>query len=68
MLAKECFIPEFKPAVTHKFIKKINDEGMLLKNVTQNIDGLELTAGLPLDKLIQAHGHSRSARCIDCKK
>lgn len=57
-----------KPAITHKFIKKVNDEGLLCKAVTQNIDGLELDAGLPLDKLIQAHGHSRNVRCIECKK
>ena len=37
-------------------------------NLTQNIDDLEIKAGIPEDKLIQAHGHSRSAHCIGCKK
>lgn len=37
-------------------------------NLTQNIDDLEVLAGLPEEKLIQAHGHSRSAHCISCKK
>ena len=68
MLSKECFQPGIKPVITHKFIKKINDEGQLLRAITQNIDGLELDAGLPLDKLIQAHGHFRNVRCIECKK
>ena len=37
-------------------------------NLTQNIDDLEIKAGIPEHKLIQAHGHSRSAHCIGCKK
>jgi len=37
-------------------------------NLTQNIDDLEIKAGIPENKLIQAHGHSRSAHCIVCKK
>lgn len=55
-----------KPVQAHKFIKKVADEGQLLINFTQNIDGLELDAGLPENLLIQAHGHMRSAHCIEC--
>lgn len=51
---------------SHYFIKKVADEGMLLMNFTQNIDGLELDAGVPFDKLTQAHGHMRTARCCEC--
>ena len=29
--------------------------------------GLELEAGLRAEKLVQAHGHIRSAHCIVCK-
>lgn len=36
-------------------------------NMTQNIDDLEIMAGVKEDKLLQAHGHSRSAHCIDCR-
>ncbi len=56
-----------KPVKAHYFIKKCADEGILQINYTQNIDGLELDAGLSLDQLVQAHGHMRSARCIDCQ-
>lgn len=55
------------PVKSHYFIKKVADEDMLLMNFTQNIDGLELDAGVPMDKLIQAHGHMRTARCCECK-
>jgi len=67
-LCKELFTAEPKPTLGHKFIKKLNDEGLLHMNLTQNIDDLETKAGLPLDKLIQAHGHARSAHCISCGK
>lgn len=66
-LSKEFFaFQEYQPVTAHKFIKALDDQDMLLRNYTQNIDGLELTAGLPLNKLVQAHGHTRSAHCIDC--
>ena len=52
----------------HKFIKKIQDEGTLLKVLTQNIDDLEVKAGVKPEVMIQAHGHSRSAHCISCEK
>lgn len=56
-----------KPVYAHKFIKKCHDNDLLLMNYTQNIDGLELEAGLPLSHLIQAHGHMRSAHCYKCR-
>lgn len=64
------FLREFdvNPVKAHKFIKLLHDRDQLLMNYTQNIDGLELKAGLPLDKLTQAHGHMREAYCHQCKK
>ena len=41
--------------------------GVLLRCYTQNIDGLEELAGIPREKIVQAHGGFDSARCIDCK-
>jgi len=57
-----------KPVLAHHFIKIFNDEKILHRSYTQNVDGLELEAGLPAGKLIEAHGHLRSATCISCKK
>ena len=57
-----------KPVLAHYFIKTVNDEGQLHRSYTQNVDGLELDAGLPSGKLIEAHGHLRTARCISCSK
>jgi NAD-dependent histone deacetylase SIR2 len=35
---------------------------------TQNIDCLERRAGVPADKIIEAHGSFATQRCIECKK
>lgn len=64
---KEFLLCRAKPVSAHHFIKRLNDEGQLMMNYSQNIDDLELDAGLPLDKLVQAHGHMRTAHCIDCR-
>mmetsp|Transcript_14850 Transcript_14850/g.35997 ORF Transcript_14850/g.35997 Transcript_14850/m.35997 type:complete len:190 (+) Transcript_14850:613-1182(+) len=44
----------------------LSDKGLLLRLYSQNIDGLEYLAGIPDDKLVECHGHFRSATCIDC--
>ena len=33
---------------------------------TQNIDGLEAIAGVDPERLVECHGHFRSASCINC--
>jgi len=35
---------------------------------TQNIDGLELKAEIPKEKILFAHGNSKEAHCCGCKK
>ena len=41
---------------------------MLLRLYTQNIDGLEFLAGIPAEKLVECHGHFRTATCCRCHK
>jgi len=69
--AKELLPPAegegYEPTPCHKFIKKLNDKKLLVRHYTQNIDGLEWKAGLPDDKLIEAHGSFRNAHCIKCR-
>lgn len=38
----------------------------LLRNYTQNIDGLEFDAGLNEEHVIQAHGGFQTCHCIGC--
>ena len=43
---------QVKPSGAHHFIKEMEEKGNLLLNFTQNIDGLELKAGLSASKLL----------------
>jgi NAD-dependent SIR2 family protein deacetylase len=56
------------PTLTHSFLKLLSDKGLLLRLYSQNIDGLEYLAGIPEKKLVECHGHFRTASCIDCHK
>jgi NAD+-dependent protein deacetylase sirtuin 2 len=57
----------YEPTMAHNFIKILNDMGVLLRNYSQNVDALELKAGLPEHKLIQVHGgFNKSAQCTNC--
>src|SRR2546423_7614933 len=55
-----CFTP------THAFIKVLQDRRKLLTNYTQNIDGLEVVAGIT--NLVQTHGSITAGRCMRCNK
>ena len=46
----------------------LSDKGLLLKLFTQNIDCLDLKAGVPADKIVEAHGSFANQHCIDCKQ
>lgn len=59
-----------KPTKCHEFIKFLSDQKILTRNYTQNIDSLELKAGIPEDLLIQFHGNMRTSTCLNpnCKQ
>ncbi|CAE6397113.1 unnamed protein product [Rhizoctonia solani] len=65
-LAYELYPGKFRPTITHSFIKLLSDKGMLHMCFTQNIDTLERLAGVPSEKLIEAHGSFAENHCIDC--
>lgn len=67
-LAKELLPGTYKPTTTHYFLKLLQDKGILLRVYTQNIDGLEFSAGLREDKVIQCHGGFQSSHCVDCNE
>ena len=54
------------PTLTHSFVKLLDDKGLLLRNYTQNIDGLEQLAGVDEEKIVECHGHFRTASCANC--
>ena len=56
-----------KPTPAHHFLKLLEQKGLLHRIYTQNIDGLEALARISTDKLVECHGHFRSASCTNCK-
>ncbi|KAG8805066.1 Sir2 histone deacetylase Hst2, partial [Serendipita sp. 399] len=66
-LARDIAPGKFIPTPTHAFIRLLHEKGKLHTCFTQNIDTLERIAGVPLDKIVEAHGSFASSRCIDCE-
>lgn len=66
-LAAELYPGKYRPTITHSFIYLLHKKGLLLKHFTQNIDCLDREAGVPGNKVIEAHGSFAKQRCIDCK-
>ncbi|XP_028398493.1 NAD-dependent protein deacetylase sirtuin-2-like isoform X2 [Dendronephthya gigantea] len=67
-LAKELYPGNFKPTTCHYFLHLLNEKGLLLRHYTQNIDTLERIAGVPGEKLVEAHGTFHTAHCSQCRK
>ncbi|OAV92885.1 hypothetical protein, variant [Puccinia triticina 1-1 BBBD Race 1] len=52
------------PSDSHRFIKLVESNSKLLRNYTQNIDTLEMRAGVK--NLIQCHGSFAKFTCLKC--
>jgi len=59
---------KYFPTKAHYFIRLLQDKGLLWRNYTQNIDNLEIDAGVKPEILIQAHGTISSSHCAICHK
>ena len=66
LLAKELYPDNYHPTSAHFFIKLLDSKGLLLRNYTQNIDGLERKATITADKIVEAHGTFNTNHCIKC--
>ncbi|KAI0229463.1 hypothetical protein LSAT2_020106 [Lamellibrachia satsuma] len=68
-LAKDLYHEgRYHPNIVHHFVRLLSDKAILQKMYTQNIDGLERAAGIPEDKLVEAHGTFATATCQKCRK
>ncbi|XP_013413830.1 NAD-dependent protein deacetylase sirtuin-3 [Lingula anatina] len=66
-LSKELYPSgKYRPNYIHYFMRLLHDKGLLHRMYTQNIDGLERLAGIPSEKLVEAHGTFSTATCIRC--
>ncbi|XP_058883037.1 NAD-dependent protein deacetylase sirtuin-3 isoform X2 [Acipenser ruthenus] len=65
-LAMELYPGNYQPNYIHHFVRMLHEKGLLLRMYTQNIDGLERMAGIPAEKLVEAHGTFSTASCHLC--
>ena len=65
---KNFNIEHCKPTKTHLFMGYLCQKNLVKKIYTQNVDGLELKAGVPENKIIFAHGRITEASCPTCSK
>eukprot|EP00586_Coscinodiscus_wailesii_P006463 CAMPEP_0172488218 /NCGR_PEP_ID=MMETSP1066-20121228/17651_1 /TAXON_ID=671091 /ORGANISM="Coscinodiscus wailesii, Strain CCMP2513" /LENGTH=243 /DNA_ID=CAMNT_0013255309 /DNA_START=24 /DNA_END=752 /DNA_ORIENTATION=+ len=61
-------VAKHSPTLTHSFLRLLSDKNLLLRNYTQNIDGLEVIAGVDPNRVVECHGHFRTAKCTNCGK
>lgn len=61
-------VTKAQPNQGHLIISKWLSQSLVRSIITQNIDGLHQTAGVPEENIIELHGNSTYAACLDCQK
>ena len=64
--AVDLTISKAKPNVGHMVISELNQVGKVSKIITQNIDNLHQISGVPGENVIELHGNTTFAKCLDC--
>lgn len=55
-----------RPNRGHRAVAKLIESGKASCVITQNIDGLHQSSGVPDDKIVELHGNTTYASCLDC--
>jgi len=55
-----------EPNRGHRAVDALVRRGKVSAVITQNIDGLHEASGIPRDKIIELHGNTTYATCLDC--
>lgn len=56
------------PNAGHRALARLVEQGKIVAVITQNIDGLHQASGVPDHKVIELHGNSTYAACLDCRQ
>jgi NAD-dependent deacetylase len=51
----------------HRAVAELVRRGTVARVITQNIDGLHQASGIPDERVIELHGNTTYARCLDCQ-
>ena len=52
----------------HRAVAELVRRGTVAAVITQNIDGLHQASGIPAEQVIELHGNSTYAHCLDCAR
>ena len=55
-----------EPNRGHRAVEKLVRTGKVTAVITQNVDGLHQASGVPDRQVIELHGNSTYAKCLDC--
>ncbi len=55
-----------RPNAGHLAVAELAQSGKVSHVVTQNVDNLHQESGIPPDRVIELHGNTRYAKCLDC--
>ena len=64
--AMEPILRQAAPNRGHRAVAELIRSGKASAVITQNIDGLHQDSGIPDDKVIELHGNTTYAHCLDC--
>jgi NAD-dependent deacetylase len=64
--AMEDIFRAAEPNRGHRAVDALVRRGKVSAVITQNIDGLHEASGIPRDKIIELHGNTTYATCLDC--
>ncbi|MFG3364948.1 NAD-dependent deacetylase [Streptomyces sp. NPDC048156] len=56
-----------EPNDAHRAVADLEQAGVPVRVITQNVDGLHQLAGMPARKVLELHGSARSFVCTDCQ-
>jgi NAD-dependent deacetylase len=56
------------PNAGHRALAHLVAQGKMPAVITQNIDGLHQASGIPAGKIIELHGNTTYAACLDCRR
>jgi NAD-dependent deacetylase len=64
--AMEDIFKAAEPNRGHRAVDALVRRGKVAAVITQNIDGLHQASGIPPEKIIELHGNTTFATCLDC--
>jgi NAD-dependent deacetylase len=61
-------VVQAEPNAGHRAIAELYARGRVAAVITQNIDGLHQASGVPAERVVELHGNTTYAHCLDCDR